>query len=326
LGNSSYISDASGGISQHLEYFPFGEVFIEEQNSSYNTPYLFNGKELDDKTGLYYYGARYYDPVLSNWLSVDPLASSMPDWSPYNYTFNNPMRLTDPDGRAPSNAYCCGEPTPSVVGVLFEAFTNARAGIFNIGMRAVETAGFGDKNTSTRMRVNYDMYGGIPYGNPTRIVKEPKKGMLGELGDTVLDVVSVAPLAGPAKGSTAPFLAARAPSSIIPSVAKQFDNLQCMECSDAIVSALKNEGISGQILEYRTLNAAGKPSATNIVSKTNEAAGKLDAISTSGVHRGVLTDGKVYDNIHPQGINYSDWVDDFESLAPNFSVKKISEF
>lgn len=101
LGNSSYISDASGEVSQHIEYFPFGEVFIEEQNNTYNTPYLFNGKELDDKTGLYYYGARYYDPVLSNWLSVDPLASSMPKWSPYNYTFNNPVKYIDPDGRIP---------------------------------------------------------------------------------------------------------------------------------------------------------------------------------------------------------------------------------
>jgi len=101
LGNSSYISDASGEVSQHIEYFPFGEVFIEEQNNTYNTPYLFNAKELDDKTGLYYYGARYYDPVLSNWLSVDPLASSMPEWSPYNYTFNNPLVYTDPDGRHP---------------------------------------------------------------------------------------------------------------------------------------------------------------------------------------------------------------------------------
>jgi len=98
LGNSSYISDASGEVSQHIEYFPFGEVFIEEQNNTYNTPYLFNGKELDDKTGLYYYGARYYDPVLSNWLSVDALADTYMGWSPYNYTLNNPVKYVDPDG------------------------------------------------------------------------------------------------------------------------------------------------------------------------------------------------------------------------------------
>ena len=36
----------------------YGEVFIEERNGTWNTPYLFNGKELDEETGLYYYGAR----------------------------------------------------------------------------------------------------------------------------------------------------------------------------------------------------------------------------------------------------------------------------
>ena len=45
-----------------MEYVPFGEVFIEERNNTWNTPYLFNAKEFDEETGLYYYGARYYDP------------------------------------------------------------------------------------------------------------------------------------------------------------------------------------------------------------------------------------------------------------------------
>ena len=42
-------------------------------SSYYKTPYKFNGKELDEETGLYYYGARYYDPRISVWLSVDQL-------------------------------------------------------------------------------------------------------------------------------------------------------------------------------------------------------------------------------------------------------------
>ena len=41
-------------------------------------PYLFNGKELDTETGLYYYGARYYDPRVSLWLNVDPLSGYNP--------------------------------------------------------------------------------------------------------------------------------------------------------------------------------------------------------------------------------------------------------
>ncbi|WP_236255547.1 RHS repeat-associated core domain-containing protein [Chryseobacterium indoltheticum] len=68
---------------------------------SNNSPYKFNGKELDAETGYYYYGARYYNPRVSLWLNVDPLAEKMPSWSPYVYTFNNPINLVDPDGMAP---------------------------------------------------------------------------------------------------------------------------------------------------------------------------------------------------------------------------------
>jgi RHS repeat-associated protein len=89
-------------VYQHLEYFAFGETFVEEHSNTNRTPYLFNGKELDDETGLYYYGARYYDARTSIWVSVDPLADKMPSWSPYNYCFSNPVILADPDGRKPT--------------------------------------------------------------------------------------------------------------------------------------------------------------------------------------------------------------------------------
>lgn len=49
---------------------------------------------------MYNYGARYYDPSLSVWMGVDPLADKFPGWSPYNYTMNNPINMIDPDGRA----------------------------------------------------------------------------------------------------------------------------------------------------------------------------------------------------------------------------------
>jgi RHS repeat-associated protein len=87
-----------GEIVQHVEYVPFGEVFIEERNNVWNTPYLFNAKELDEETGLYYYGARYYDARISLWLSTDPLQEKYPNVSTYAYTFQNPIRYIDPTG------------------------------------------------------------------------------------------------------------------------------------------------------------------------------------------------------------------------------------
>lgn len=99
LGSSSYITNLDGEVVQHIEYVPFGEVFIEERNSIWNTPYLFNAKEFDEETGLYYYGARYYDSRLSLWISTDPLQEKYVNITSYCYTYNNPVIFIDPDGR-----------------------------------------------------------------------------------------------------------------------------------------------------------------------------------------------------------------------------------
>lgn len=80
-------------------------------------PYLFNGKELDTETGLYYYGARYYDPRVSLWLNVDPMMlrdEAMDDedssnggvFNPinnavYTFSYQNPVKYVDPDGECP---------------------------------------------------------------------------------------------------------------------------------------------------------------------------------------------------------------------------------
>ena len=99
LGSTSYVTDADGNIAQHVEYIPYGEVFVEERNSQFSTNFLFNAKELDNETGLYYYGARYLDPTGAMWLSVDPMWEKYAGMNPYNYCAGNPVKLVDPDGR-----------------------------------------------------------------------------------------------------------------------------------------------------------------------------------------------------------------------------------
>ena len=63
---------------------------------SYDNKWKFNGKELDDATGMYYYGARYYDPRISVFVSVDQMVEST--MTPYQYVHNNPINLIDPTG------------------------------------------------------------------------------------------------------------------------------------------------------------------------------------------------------------------------------------
>ena len=101
LGSSSYITNLDGEVVQHIEYVPFGEVFIEERNSIWNTPYLFNAKEFDEETGLYYYGARYYDPRLSLWISTDQMQERNPSVSSYTYCINNPIVAKDEESKKP---------------------------------------------------------------------------------------------------------------------------------------------------------------------------------------------------------------------------------
>ena len=80
------------------------------QTADYVNRWKFTGHELDRETGLYYANARYYDPKVSIFLSVDPLADhpNQVDKSPYAYAWNNPINLTDPDGRCPD---CPENPT-----------------------------------------------------------------------------------------------------------------------------------------------------------------------------------------------------------------------
>jgi RHS repeat-associated protein len=126
LGSAQLVTDSRGEIYEHLEYMPYGEVWIEQgKDDAGKTPFRFTGKELDAETGLYYYGARYMDPKTARWLSADPaLESYLPEapvseaarrrngalpgmggvfnvvnlaW--YAYAANNPVKYVDPTGR-----------------------------------------------------------------------------------------------------------------------------------------------------------------------------------------------------------------------------------
>jgi len=120
LGSSAYVTDYKGSLYQHLEYFAFGETFVEQSSNTQRTPYEFTAKELDEETGLYYFGARYYDPRTSVWVSPDPiLGKYLPTGDEkkdqklpgmggvfnssnlglYTYGHYNPVKFVDPDGR-----------------------------------------------------------------------------------------------------------------------------------------------------------------------------------------------------------------------------------
>ena len=101
LGSTSYITGAKANITQFDAYLPYGELLVDEHSSSEDMPYKFNGKELDEETGLYYYGARYYAPKLALFYGVDPIMEKYPNFSGYCYAFDNPIRYIDHLGLGP---------------------------------------------------------------------------------------------------------------------------------------------------------------------------------------------------------------------------------
>ncbi|WP_432892809.1 RHS repeat domain-containing protein [Treponema putidum] len=151
LGSAQFVTDWKGRQYEHIEYTPYGELWTYKSKTAmlflttYNNflakqpaglieevaagldklPFRFTGKELDEETGLYYYGARYLDPKYSRWLSGDPALGEYIPKAPiddeakkhnenlpglggvyntvnlhvYHYAGNNPVKYVDPDGR-----------------------------------------------------------------------------------------------------------------------------------------------------------------------------------------------------------------------------------
>jgi RHS repeat-associated protein len=94
-------------VTEHffgLDYYPYGKLMDGRNYSSGNSEgarYQFTGHEFDGETMFGYHGARYYNRELGRYMSLDPLQRDFTDWTPYNYTIGNPLRLIDPDGRSP---------------------------------------------------------------------------------------------------------------------------------------------------------------------------------------------------------------------------------
>ena len=152
LGSAQFVTDWKGRQYENIEYTPYGELWTYKSKTAmlflttYNNflakqpaglieevaagldklPFRFTGKELDEETGLYYYGARYLDPKYSRWLSGDPALSDYIPKAPidddakkhnenlpgmggvfnvvnlhvYHYAGNNPVKYTDPNGKS----------------------------------------------------------------------------------------------------------------------------------------------------------------------------------------------------------------------------------
>lgn len=100
LGSVDVVLDENGEVVERRDFFPYGAERMTEGTDS-DTDRGFTGKELDEETGLNYYGARYYDSTTGRFISLDPWEGDLSDpqsLNKYTYTLNNPVNFIDPTG------------------------------------------------------------------------------------------------------------------------------------------------------------------------------------------------------------------------------------
>lgn len=101
LGSACIELDETAQLITYEEYHPFGTTSYRAGRSLTETSlkrYKYVGKERDEETGLYYYGARYYADWLCRFVSVDPLQFKYPYYTPFQYAGNKPVTFIDLDG------------------------------------------------------------------------------------------------------------------------------------------------------------------------------------------------------------------------------------
>ncbi len=102
LGGTAVTTDANGNRVTELRYLPYGDTRYNP--GSQITTYRFTGQRWDSGTGLYFYNARWYDPLIGRFIQADTIVSqpgNPQDLNRYTYCRNNPLRFIDPSGYDP---------------------------------------------------------------------------------------------------------------------------------------------------------------------------------------------------------------------------------
>jgi len=128
LTSTNIQTDRDGDLVQHYEYSAFGREKHKNNTLAFNVSHRFTGQILDEDTGLYYYGSRYYDAELGRFVQADaivPEASNPQTLNRYSYVNNNPLKYVDPSGNFPGlvelvvglvAAFAVGAGTAAVMG------------------------------------------------------------------------------------------------------------------------------------------------------------------------------------------------------------------
>ena len=159
LSSTALMSDSGGSLDSSMTFYPFGGT----RSGSVNTEQRFTGQRLDAGTGLYYYGARYYDPLIGRFISADTVVQGFTNpqtLNRYSYCVNNPLKYVDSSGhvRKAIGVYADQDiiqdpPWPPPIKITFSVTLTQRnhSGLI---------AGFGQTDLGLPL-VNYDVKGTV---------------------------------------------------------------------------------------------------------------------------------------------------------------------
>lgn len=128
LGSVGLRINHSGTTIDREEYYPFGDSSLRTFSKK---RYRYCGKEKDEESGLYYYGARYYMSWACRFISIDPLAHDYMHLTPYNYAGNKPINSIDIDGMQGENEQTSENSSNVLPEVIITATAPPKAENFN---------------------------------------------------------------------------------------------------------------------------------------------------------------------------------------------------
>jgi RHS repeat-associated protein len=99
LGSATSLTTAAGALANTYTFDSFGKT--TNSTGALTNPFRYTGREFDTESSLYYYRARYYDPSIGRFISEDAQREVVRGMNFYEYVWNDPARLIDPDGRTP---------------------------------------------------------------------------------------------------------------------------------------------------------------------------------------------------------------------------------
>jgi RHS repeat-associated protein len=105
LGSTSLVLNANGTVHSEARHYPYGEErWRWPQEGTFPTEYRFTGQRQESGLGLYFMGARQYDPYINRFISPDPIIpqpGNPQSLNRYSYVYNRPLTHVDSSGHIP---------------------------------------------------------------------------------------------------------------------------------------------------------------------------------------------------------------------------------